>query len=178
MRHLIAGALAGALAVGTQLSAPSSAFIAYFYGAAAGALVLWVLMSIGRLLWRRRRDALPHWVELAVALTLVIAVGAHQRFAPPAPMVILLVVDCMRADLLNGDTAPQLTKLAATSWTFREARAHSSWTRSSMPSLLSSRLPAEHGLYRTTPPDKIRPEIVMISQVFDEAGWATAGFAE
>lgn len=100
----------------------------------------------------------------------------HFLFAPSAPSVTLIVIDCMRADLLNPEDAPGIDALAARGWRFTQARAASSWTRSSMPALMSGRPPAEHGLYRVNPPDRIRKEIVLLPQPFRRAGWATAAF--
>lgn len=97
---------------------------------------------------------------------------------PPAPAVVVVVVDCMRADLLDAKITPGLTKIAERSWRFTQAHAASSWTRSSMPSLMSGRPPIEHGLYRLEPPDKIQSDVKLVAEYFQDQGWATAAFFE
>lgn len=147
---------------------------AYVYAASASAFVVQLLYAALRRLLTRAFDRRALVVTAAVAgLSL-----AHQQLAPAKPMVVLLVVDCLRADELAPETMPRVTALLGSSWSFSRASALSSWTRTSMPSLLSGRLPAEHGLYRTKPPDRIRSDVRMAAEYFSDAGWATAGFAE
>jgi arylsulfatase A-like enzyme len=47
-----------------------------------------------------------------------------------------------------------------------------------MPSLLSGRYPAEHGLYRTNPPDRLPDDLALVSERFAAAGWMTAAFVQ
>ncbi|MFZ5476814.1 MAG: sulfatase, partial [Myxococcota bacterium] len=121
----------------------------------------------------------PAGRALPVAAVLAAAGAAHLVFAPAAPAVVLLVVDCLRADRLAPSTMPEVASLFADSTRFTQARSQSSWTRSAMPSLLSGRYPVEHGLYHTRPrPDRIREGVPMLAEHFRDAGWLTAGFAE
>ncbi|HND30295.1 MAG TPA: hypothetical protein PLA94_09860, partial [Myxococcota bacterium] len=94
---------------------------AAIWGALAGALVVaW---------WARRQFFVVFLVWIGSLL--------HFFLAPSAPSVTLVVIDCWRADLLNPEDTPNLLRLSESAWNFEQARATSSWTRSSMPSLLS-----------------------------------------
>ncbi len=72
--------------------------------------------------------------------------------APPKPQgILLLVLDCLRADHLGAPAArfaatPRLDELAPESVAFRRAWSPASWTRPSLPSLLTGLYPSEHGL--------------------------------
>ena len=132
------------------------------WGAFGGALIVgW---------WARR--------QLLVVFVFWLCSLAHLFWAPSAPSVTLVVIDCWRADMLNEEDTPNLYTLAQSSWNFTQARATSSWTRSSMPSLLSGRPPVEHGLYRVSPPDKIRKDVRLAAEIFRDGGWYTAAFLE
>jgi len=115
-----------------------------------------------------------------VAASVAASLGAfHLLFAPTAPAILLVVVDCLRADRLSEERMPATWALAQTSVRFTHAHAQSSWTRSAMPSLLSGRFPAEHGSYRTRPtPDRIRPDVPMLAELFSAHGLLTAAFVE
>lgn len=163
------------LAVGAWLGVPVPAGlpalaavggVASFFGALGAA-------AIGR--WRGRPVRLG---ALGVAAAAAIAGGAWIAWAPSAPAVIVLVVDCLRADRYTPGRMPRVARRLADGVLFTQARSQSSWTRSAMPSLLSGRYPAEHGLYRTRPPDRIRDEVPMLAERFRDAGWLTAAFAE
>ena len=102
----------------------------------------------------------------------------HLLLAPAGPAVMIVVIDCLRADRLNEQTSPRLMEFAQTSHRFTQAQAHSTWTRSSVPSLLSSLLPIEHRLYSLRPvPDRLADSVRLVSQDFEAADWRTALFA-
>ncbi len=104
---------------------------------------------------------------------------AHFTLAPPAPALILIVIDCLSADRFTPALMPRTLAAAGDSWGFTDARAQSSWTRSAVPSLLTGTYPSRHGLYRLSPePDRLREGVETIAEVFDRAGWATAAFID
>ncbi len=140
------------------------------FGALAGALVA---AGVARV--RRRASPLR---TLGVTAALAALGAAHLRYAPAAPAVIVMVVDCLRADRFTPARMPKLSARLQDGVRFAQARSQSSWTRSAMPSLLSGRFPAEHGLYRTHPPDRIRDDVTLLSERFAAAGWLTAAFAQ
>jgi arylsulfatase A-like enzyme len=126
---------------------------------------------------RLRKRPLP-WRALAVSAGLAGLGAAYLRLAPPAPAVVLMVVDCLRADRFTPSHMPKFFALTDSAVRFARARSQSSWTRSAMPSLLSGRYPTEHGLYRMDPPDRIRSDVTLLAERFRDAGWLTGAFVE
>jgi arylsulfatase A-like enzyme len=165
-------AIAAPIGIVTTLGVPIGGFVVVLDVAAVAALIgATIDLAI-----RRSRGSL-RVLGLFAALALF-GVG-HLTLAPTAPSVILLVVDCLRADRLTAQTMPKTWALASSSTRFTTARSQSSWTRSAMPSLLSGRYPTEHGLYRTKPaPDRIHADIPMLAEQFSAEGWLTAAFVE
>ena len=68
------------------------------------------------------------------------------------PHLVLIVVDTLRADWTTPyggeprDTSPELARWAARGALFERSRAHSSWTKMSMASLLTSLWPRSHAI--------------------------------
>ncbi len=168
-----AAAASGTIAVLFDVPLPAGALVLFdvaAFGALAGAL----LSTLGA---RLRKRPLPLRTLGATALASALG-AAHLAFAPAAPAVIVMVVDCLRADRFTAEKMPKLHALTTSAVRFERARSQSSWTRSAMPALLSGRYPVEHGLYRTKPPDRIRSEVTMVAERFRAAGWLTGAFVE
>lgn len=165
----------------------SAAAVAVTFGVplVAGAPALLAVAGLGSLVGalcalivaRLRKRALP-WRTAAAALLAALAGGAWIQWAPSAPAVIVMVVDCLRADRFTEAHMPKTWPITTKAVRFTTARAQSSWTRSAMPSLLSGRYPIEHGLFRTKPPDRIRDDVTMLAERFQAAGWLTGAFVE
>jgi arylsulfatase A-like enzyme len=111
----------------------------------------------------RPHRGLPRPLALLLAigltgLTLPGALGCRGAAAPapepppPTPADLLLVViDCLRGDALSSAgyarrTTPALDALAGEGTRFTRAFAQASWTRPSLPTLLTGLYPSEHGL--------------------------------
>ena len=107
---------------------------------------------------------------------------------PPPADLLLLVIDCLRADTLgvNGygrPTTPNLDALAAEGTTFRNAFAQASWTRPSLPTILTGLYPSEHGLLDLGDDDAAHAQaldegIDTVAERLAAAGYATAMFGE
>lgn len=97
---------------------------------------------------RRRLRGDRRWL----AAILLAGAALSCRHAPTEPPnIVLVVVDTLRADALaaaGADPArlPFVDALAARGVTFTRAYAPSAWTAPSVASLLTSRLPSEHGV--------------------------------
>lgn len=128
-----------------------------------------------------RRGRPGRWAAALLAL----AAGCA---APPArfrPHVIVVVVDCLRADHVGAygyprPTTPNLDRLAAEGIRFDAAYANGTWTKPSIATLFSGLYPAEHGLLRVGIPagdeldtDTLAPEIPMLAASFSAAGYRT-----
>jgi hypothetical protein len=135
--------------------------------AAAGAVfvaVLWVLTRAARA-ERPPRSSLVPVLALAAAVALfhgaVAAALAGRQPTAERPDVLLLLVDALRPDHLGAygygrETSPAIDSLAADGILFREAIAQSTFTKSSIASLLTGRFPYQHGVYwgsRTDDPE-------------------------
>lgn len=116
------------------------------------------------------------------------------RPAPPQipatrPNLLLLVIDCLRADHVSGhgyhrETTPTLDRLIAEGTSFTRAYSQASWTRPSLPTILSGLYPSEHGLLAFEQAGAgfsspvVAEEVELVSEVLRERGWSTAMVGE
>lgn len=132
---------------------------------------------------QRRRATLV--VVLVAGIAMVGAVvGLARLFGiaqPPAPgPVILISIDTLRADHLpiygyRAVPAPAMAALAADGIVFENAYAHSPQTLPSHVSILSGRLPVEHGV-RDNAGFTVKPGETLLQATLRDAGFATGGF--
>ena len=126
---------------------------------------------------------LPIVVSLALA---ALTAACSRAEAPPArtpatPISVLVVtIDTLRADRIgiygakNVET-PNIDRLAREgAWSSRST-AHVPLTRPSHISIFSGRYPAEHGIRDNVAPT-LAPEVPLLAEQFQRAGFATAGF--
>ena len=139
------------------------------------------------------------WVLAAVGAFALIAVGLvrlmiHAGDRDPRPRgaledvlalrergdlnVLFILVDTLRADRLGTygyerDTSPNLDALAASGIRFAEQVSQSSWTKCSMASLWTGLYPVRTRVLRAY--DVVSPGAQMPAEVFQEAGFRTAG---
>ena len=90
--------------------------------------------------------------------------------------VIVFLGDTLRRDHLDAygygrDTAPVLSRLAAEGVRFADAISQATWTKVSVPSLLSSIYPASHGIVGS--PDRLPSSATTLGEAFRGAGYAT-----
>ncbi len=107
------------------------------------------------------------------------ALSALPRSDTNAPNVLLVTLDTLRADHVSSlgyprDTTPNLDRFARRGVVFTQAFANASWTLPSHASLLTGRLPHEHGADWLQP---LRPEPPTIAEALTARGYATAAFA-
>jgi len=94
--------------------------------------------------------------------------------------VLFYVIDTLRADHLGlygyeRETDPFLAELAARSVVFERCYSQAPWTKPSVAAILTSRYPAEMGIYqlRHVLPDSY----LTFPELLQQAGWSTAGFS-
>jgi arylsulfatase A-like enzyme len=113
------------------------------------------------------------------------AFWGQPRMLPPrgdesqAPLIIWLV-DTMRPDHLScygyqRSTSPNFDALAGEGLRFEKLTAQSSWTRSSIASLLTGLYPSAHGALDRT--DRMLPDVVTLAQQLKGHGYTTAAFS-
>jgi len=135
------------------------------------------------------RRSLLWLAVLAVALTGIPPVlrmyreGQAVNAARPgegAPNVLVVIVDTLRADHLSTygygrETSPRVTEFASHGVLFRNAISAASWTLPSHASIMTARLPHEHGADR---PDRYLDErFPTIAEAFSSRGYRTAAFS-
>jgi len=119
--------------------------------------------------------------RLAAVLCALAAAACESEPAPAgasAPDVVLIVIDTLRADHLGvygyaRDTSPHIDALASRGVVFTRASSPSSWTRPAVASLLTSRLPSEHGAVSAE--HRLDSRIATLAEVFHNAGYRTLG---
>lgn len=121
-----------------------------------------------------------------LVLSLLVFWGAcHWGFPPKRPNIILICIDATRADRLgrfDGSAAvtPHLDELAAEAVVFDQAIAAASWTKPSVPSLLTGLYPSQHGVFDTGSAgvDVLPAEVETMAEILSGAGYDTSAFVE
>ena len=90
--------------------------------------------------------------------------------------VIVFLSDTLRSDHLEAygygrETAPFLSQLAAEGVRFDDTISQATWTKVSVPTLLSSIYPPAHGI--VSPPDRLSSRATTLAEAFRGAGYAT-----
>jgi len=126
-----------------------------------------------------RTRRVPLWPAAVLAVLAAAGCSARARETAgtgqaPAPAgVVLIVIDTLRADHVGayGSTlglTPVLDAVAARGVVFENAVAPSSWTRSSVAALFTSRHPSSIGVLGRE--DAIDPEVVTLAEVLRDQG--------
>jgi arylsulfatase A-like enzyme len=118
------------------------------------------------------RRALPPLLALAAAAALAC------RGAEPAPNVVLVSIDTLRADALGtygGPPTPTLDRLAAEGVVFERAFAPTPTTAPSHATLFTGQDVGRHGLLRNG--QALPDAAATLAEAFHAAGFRTAGFA-
>jgi len=133
-------------------------------------------------LTRSRSLRLAAGTALATLVLLQGYVGYQRAFeAPDGPNVVLVVMDTLRPDHLGaygyaGATSPNLDALAHESFVFKNTFSASSWTRPAVASIISSRLPTEHGITAEDPGQALSPGFVTIQEYLRQRNYRTFAF--
>ncbi len=112
---------------------------------------------------------------MLAALALLAAAGP-----PPAPNLLLVTIDTLRADRVGAygsaaGTTPALDALAREGVLLEDAVAHVPQTRPSHACLFTGRLPFEHGI-RDNFSKPLDPGTPTLASILKERGYATGGF--
>jgi len=96
------------------------------------------------------------------------------------PNVVFIMADTLRADRLScygytKNQTPHIDALASDGVRYAQMSAQASWTKPSVATQLTSLYPSSHRAIHK--PDMLPSDVVMISEVLQEAGYHTAGFA-
>lgn len=110
-----------------------------------------------------------YWGAPAISVAPPVAVGKE-------PLVIVYLVDTLRADHTTPygyerPTTPELLKFAKDAVVFEHGIAHASWTKPSVASLMTSRLPSRHHAVQLR--DPLDSGQVTLAEMLDAKGYAT-----
>lgn len=94
--------------------------------------------------------------------------------------VVVVLMDTLRRDHLDmygyeRPTAPVLSQLAAEGVLVQDALSQATWTKVSVPSIMTSLYPRSHTVKNL--PDLLPASATTMAEVFRQAGWATLGFS-
>ncbi len=129
-------------------------------------------------------------VLLSTSLGLALFGCGPEPVEEPVPNILLLVIDCLRADRLAGELAyprpatPNLDALAAESVQFTSAFAQTNWTRPSIPTFLTGLYPSEHGLQSlgqgadAASSESLSPLAVTLAEALATRGYSRAMIGE
>ncbi len=178
---------------GESLAMASAAGIAVHLGVLVGgalfALVIWQTVAASG----ERRGAIAAGLRFASALVVAAValslglnavVGGEPQAAVGAasakgPNVLLIIADTLRADHTgpygaSDVSTPALDALASDSVVFEHTFAHSSWTRPSISTILTSLYASSHSVMLKT--DLLPDEVVTVAEVMRDDGYLTSGF--
>jgi arylsulfatase A-like enzyme len=94
----------------------------------------------------------------------------------PAPLVVVYLVDTLRADHTtpygyHRDTTPELQRFAREAVLFEQAIAHASWTKPSVASLMTSLLPGRHRAVQLR--DRLDDGLLTLPEMLQAKGYST-----
>ncbi|MEM7586657.1 MAG: sulfatase [Acidobacteriota bacterium] len=115
----------------------------------------------------------------ANALEASVGVSAPASGTPPRPNIVLYVIDTLRADHLGcygyeRAISPRIDAFAERAVLFERVVAQSSWTRSSMASVLTGLWPYRHATNRRS--ERLSDAAATLPERLQEAGYRTAAF--
>lgn len=169
-----------------------------------GFLFLWLLISTGLFLWTRLRllkteavNVKPLASLLAVIVIFNISIYLFNNFSKTvdgSPNVIILLVDCLRADHLGSygygrNTTPNIDQFSKDAVTFTQAISQATFTKMSIASLFTSLYAYQHGIYRgagelmdvqtgTVTTDVLGAEETTLAEVLFQNGFLTAAWLQ
>ena len=118
--------------------------------------------------------------RLLVCLSTLLIFSCADSSEPlPPPNILLILIDTLRSDHLPSygykrDTAPRLNALAKRGTLFERVIAPSSWTKTSMASLMTGRNPNRHHV--RGPTDVLGQGLLTMAEAFSSDGYETLGF--
>jgi arylsulfatase A-like enzyme len=162
------------LAIGAMLALGAATGVALIFAGAA-------LFAFSDLAVARQRFVSQGFVNALWGLPLYFLgqglLAASVALSGP-PNIVLVMIDTLRPDHLGvygyeRDTSPNLDRLAREGVTFLRASAPSSWTKPSVGSLFTSKLPSEHGAVSFA--TRLDGSLPTLAGVLRQGGYRTLG---
>ena len=135
---------------------------------------------------RSKRGTLRALAARAAALcTIVLSCTTVFAETPSSvghrPNTLILCIDTLRADALGpygGGPMPHLDRFADNAVVFQQAASVASWTKPSVPSILTGLYPFQHGVLesRSDSVDVLDGSVKTVAETVRDSGWRTAAF--
>ncbi len=131
----------------------------------------------------KRRAIKPTIVCLSLLILLIFLNGLvaldKRANRPDSPNIVLIIVDCLRADHLGfygyqRPTSPAIDQLARSGLLFKRAYANAPWTKPSIASIFSSLYTTEHNVLNEA--NVLPSEINTLAEVLKNKGYKTFFF--
>jgi arylsulfatase A-like enzyme len=126
-----------------------------------------------------RWHAVAGLIAAATAASINVSASYQPSRLAQAPNVVLVVVDTLRADHVGcygyaRATTPNIDRLARDAFVFRNTYSPSSWTRSAVASILTSKTPLEHGITSESLTDVLAPDFLTLQEYLRNQRYRTA----
>lgn len=171
-----------------RLVAPSTGVLT-FYTASPGGGSAQLVLAGEEIVRRSGPGWFRHEVPVVVGQELVFRSEASSSFfgspqilspAKAAPNVVVYLVDTLRADHVGfwgGAATPNMDRLAQEGAVFSWALSTGSWTKPTIPTLMSGVHPGTHQVGALSNTDRVPPDLLLVQERFAQGGWATASFS-
>lgn len=121
---------------------------------------------------------------IATVIVLVTVFILYPQFKPKIknkPNIILIILDCLRADHLGcygytRNTSPNIDDLAENGLIFSNAFSQGGYTLASIPSIFTSKFPLSHGVFINQHGDKLGANETTLAEILKNNGYVTVGF--
>lgn len=128
---------------------------------------------------RHRKRAPAIWRMVSLLVSVAATIAGCRSSSPPAPDVIVYLVDTLRPDHLgvygySRATSPNLDEFARDAVVFDNAYTPASWTKPAVASLLTGLLPRRHGTI--TDSARLPSHVGTAAELLKQRGYRTAAF--
>lgn len=118
-------------------------------------------------------------VILLFIFSLIVFLSAHNWKKPTGPNIILIVVDCLRADHLSSygysrETSPIMDDMAATGILYKNAYSCAAWTKPAVASIFTSLYPNRHNTIMNV--DALPDRLLTLAEILKNNGYNTGFF--
>ena len=116
---------------------------------------------------------------LLLVFSLIVFISAGISEKPSGPNIIIIVIDCLRADHVAGygysrQVSPTIDELYRSGMVFKRAYSNAPWTKPSVATIFTSLYPHMHNAVNSS--DSLADETLTLSEILKNNGYKTAFF--
>ncbi|OGX16505.1 MAG: hypothetical protein A2166_05170 [Omnitrophica WOR_2 bacterium RBG_13_41_10] len=121
------------------------------------------------------------YYKIIAIFVIFIFAAFHFSRLHKKPNIILIIIDCLRADHLGcygylRNTSPNIDKFAQGGVLFNNTFSQGAFTFASLPSILTSKIPLSHGVWYLSRGHMLSDEEVTLAEILKGKGYVTAAF--